>query len=527
VGQLVSIPQPNHARFNRPNKWALLRRGPYEIMKVPEGGGTTLSLRDHKAHNDGRSPRCFQWPKRWVFPYHVINEEALEDPEPPPPPEDDDVPELMMDGEETAVSAILGCQRLPEAEWLGLARGGEDPSLHVRNNRYLVRWSGKPHSENSWEQYARVWHTNAFQEFMRGSTLRGHVPPSQYAARHRNHVNALVRGRAPAEADRQVVIQEAQQVVNVMQGYMPLRAPAPRAQGHIQQSQEDGSQLAQQEEEEEAEGDQSQRSQGVVAGVQASRRPRLYPPMALELRIDASRGGRAASWEQPAWRPVVPTPEAEGPDPDPAPQPFPLTPEGPVVALSEAAQATTTQTALNAAWLEELEGAGDAMLIYEDDLVFPTGRGNLVLPRRNGLGDMPELEPAVYGLEAADDLAAMYNMEVAEAHRRRGPIMVPRRHGGEDVWGQQNALGVRADPGTHLTQSLLNDSIADAHAASPQQARAAELRLAVNMAGVELPQEGALPARRMSQLVEGFRTLARSRDRTPPRGQPRSTVEVD
>jgi hypothetical protein len=167
------------------------------------------------------------------------------------------------------------------------------------------------------------------------------------------------------------------------------------------------------------------------------------------------------------------------------------------------------------------------MLIYEDDLVFPTGRGNLVLARNNGLEDMPELEPAVYGLEGADDLAAMYDMEVAEAHRRRGAIMVPRRHVGEDVLSQQNALGIRADPGTHLLQLMHNDSLADAHAVTPQQAIAAELRLAVNMAGVELPQEGALPARSMSQLVEGFRTLARSRDRTPPRGQPRSTVEVD
>jgi hypothetical protein len=61
VGQLVSIPQPNHERFNRPNKWAVLRRGPYEIM---EAEGTTLMLRDRKAAMEGRPANRFQWPSR-------------------------------------------------------------------------------------------------------------------------------------------------------------------------------------------------------------------------------------------------------------------------------------------------------------------------------------------------------------------------------------------------------------------------------------------------------------------------------
>jgi hypothetical protein len=110
VGQLVSIPQPNHERFNRPNKWAMLRRGPYEIM---EAEGTTLMLRDRTAFVQGQRPRAFQWPKRWVYPYHVINEAALAEPGPPPPEDEDDLPEFQLQSAPNVVSAIVCSERLP------------------------------------------------------------------------------------------------------------------------------------------------------------------------------------------------------------------------------------------------------------------------------------------------------------------------------------------------------------------------------------------------------------------------------
>jgi hypothetical protein len=244
VGMLISIPQPNHDRFNRPNKWALLRRGPYEVTAAE---GTTLRIRDWKAVQEGRLVRTFQWPKRWAYPYHVINEEALERPE-PPPAEDDDLPDMVMVGEPTAIGAVLSCQRLAEGDWEMRARAGlaMDVRMHVKNNRYLVRWEGRPHSDNSWEAYAAVWHTHAFQDFIAGSELLGHVAPSAYAARHRNHVNALVRGRAPAAADREVVIPHAEHVAAAMRGYFPLNADARRSESvraSARNSQEEGQAL--------------------------------------------------------------------------------------------------------------------------------------------------------------------------------------------------------------------------------------------------------------------------------------------
>ena len=153
-----------------------------------------------------------------------------------------------MVGEPTAIGAVLSCQRLAEVDWEMRARAGlpMDMRMHVKNNRYLVRWEGRPHSDNSWEAYAAVWHTHAFQDFIAGSELLGHVAPSAYAARHRNHVNALVRGRAPAAADREVVIPHAEHVAAAMRGYFPLNADARRSESvraSARNSQEEGQAL--------------------------------------------------------------------------------------------------------------------------------------------------------------------------------------------------------------------------------------------------------------------------------------------
>ena len=248
VGQLVSIPQPNHERFSRPNKWAVLRRGPYEIM---EANGTTLMLRDRRAEVQGRQPRSFQWPSRWVFPYHVINEEALEEPLPPPPDDDAELPEMLMQGDPDLISAIVGAEPISDRQrWPAPATPD-----NVRNFRFWVRWAGKTHAQNSWQAYEQVWHTHAFQEFVSGwPEAVGHVRPSAYAQRHRNHVNALLRGRQPRQEEANVLLPDAEHVVAAMQGYLPLVAPTPQNREHIlrsqaegrasQQSQQQGSQLS-------------------------------------------------------------------------------------------------------------------------------------------------------------------------------------------------------------------------------------------------------------------------------------------
>lgn len=258
MGHLVSIPQPNHERFNRPNKWALLRRGPYEVM---EAQNTTLMLRDRTAFVAGKNPRTFQWPKRWVFPYHVLNEEAREEIE-PPPPEEGDIPEQEMILEDSMITAIVSAEQLP-------VLAAERPR-DVRNYQYFVRWANTPHAGNTWEQYEAVWHTRAFQEFISGwEGAQGHVAPSQYAQRHRNHVNALVRGRRPAAADAEVLLPYAAQQERVMQGYFPLRQPPPQNRDrNVRDSQESArrsSQLSQPlEEEEEYEDDDIGQMGGVL-----------------------------------------------------------------------------------------------------------------------------------------------------------------------------------------------------------------------------------------------------------------------
>ena len=183
-----------------------------------------------------------------MFPYHVINEEALTEPEPPPPENEEDMPELLMECPPEQVSAIVGAEPLPDrSRW-------PVPTVpdNVRNFRFWVRWLGKPHTQNSWEPYERVWHTHAFQEFVAGwPEAIGHVRPSAYAQRHRNHVNALLRGRNPRPEDARVLLPDAEHVAAVMEGYLPLVKPTPKGKELVRASQ--------------AEGRASQRSQDVAA----------------------------------------------------------------------------------------------------------------------------------------------------------------------------------------------------------------------------------------------------------------------
>ena len=426
VGQLVSIPQPGHERFKRQNKWAVLRRGPYEIMAAE---GTTLMLRDRIAAQEGRQARWFQWPSRWVFPYHVINEEALEVPEPPPPEDDSELPEMQMQGEPELVSAIVGAEPLPDRQRWPIPTVPDN----VRNFRFWVRWAGKPHTENSWEPYERVWHTHAFQEFVAGwPEAIGHVRPSAYAQRHRNHVNALLRGRQPRAADGEVLLPEAVHVAAVMQGYLPLVTPTPKSREHVVRSQNDGrasqqsvlQRLSQeQSDEEEADPNLSQQSHGEVA---------------------ALRPGFIST-----------------------------------------------------------DAPGVSMAIYRDDLriVGPDGHESW-MPRMDGDRVAP---PDFMGLNRYTDAGTNFGREVQpRAANAEGDQIRDR-----DMPGLVSDSG---DEGSPLPTAMM----------VPRQGESGGLRMVADFRAVG--QGG------VNGLVNGFRTLARSRDRTPPKewgGRARSVREVD
>ena len=108
------------------------------------------------------------------------------------------------------------------------------PRTHVKNHIYKVRWRGKRHTEDSWEAYEAVWHQFAFEDFIAGSQLTGHVPPSAYARAHRQHVNSLLRNEVP---ERDVAIVEPHAINHALRDYVMLEHPAPRNPRALQESQ--------------------------------------------------------------------------------------------------------------------------------------------------------------------------------------------------------------------------------------------------------------------------------------------------
>jgi hypothetical protein len=192
TGILVSIPQRDHQTFSRPNKWALLRRGPYEVVSV-EPGHSMVSLVDVNARfrQDAERSRPFLYPKVWLHPY--THDTQQHDSQPAPPAEPSDLPAFSLLIEPDVVGAVL--EAIPLTH-----RIIQDTPLHVRNFEYRVRWAGQPHSANTVEPYLLIWHTSAFAEFIQGSGLLGHVPPTAYALKHRHHVNQLLHHQAPDRA---------------------------------------------------------------------------------------------------------------------------------------------------------------------------------------------------------------------------------------------------------------------------------------------------------------------------------------
>ena len=132
-------------------------------------------------------------------------------------------------------------------------------------------------------------------------------------------------------------------------------------------------------------------------------------------------------------------------------------------------------------WLAELEGSGAALMIYADDITVPTRRGHLSVSRQEGSTDV--------------------RWTPDEHHQQiLGTLLVPRGQG-----GAARPLEVRTDAGSGPAMRVISD-----------------------FEGNEQLRRVLRPAGGMDQLVEGFRTLARSRDRTPPRSQEqKSAVDVD
>jgi hypothetical protein len=205
-GILVSIPQPEAGSRLRPEKMSLRRRGPYEVTEcTPET--TTVLLRDYKFPYRP----SFRWPKELLWPYHADSLPA------PPDPVivDGEVPELPIVCDPECANAILNSRPLHIPVISNTPR-------HVRNQEYLVRWTGRPHTDTTWASYASIWSTNAFQEFVIDSHLVGHVPPTAYALAHRRHAQQLLTGTSAP--NKRVHLTDMAQIPRLLH-YFPSEMP--------------------------------------------------------------------------------------------------------------------------------------------------------------------------------------------------------------------------------------------------------------------------------------------------------------
>ena len=222
VGALVSIPQPEHESRLRPGKFDLRRRGPYEIVDCDTN---TVTLRDYRAFVQLQRPVPFRWPKRWLWPYHMATFPAPSDapaqPDGPPPPP------LPRPALSTPIDAVIASRPL-QPPIAPVA-----PS-HVANHEYLCRWPDRPHTANAWMRYKDVWSSTAFNDFLRGSDLTGHVPPTTYLALHRQHLMALAHNHP--EIPRDVAIDHPAEALQLLQDYVPLESAATAPKRQIQLS---------------------------------------------------------------------------------------------------------------------------------------------------------------------------------------------------------------------------------------------------------------------------------------------------
>ncbi len=221
TGILVSIPQPDaDQHFNRPNKFALLRRGPFEVLEVRT---RTVTLQDYHRARAGRNPPTFQWPKFNLAPYFSQGDIAPGDNAPAP---------YIPDAERDQVQIFVP-PPLPGAILRAIPIDRPvipNSPAHVRNQQYEVRWMDRPHSANSIVNYDDVWSSPAFQEFVSGSEFVGHVPPQQFAQEHARQVQALAYGGA--QPNVVVPMANAQVQAEIVRNYIPSSNVQRRIQPH-------------------------------------------------------------------------------------------------------------------------------------------------------------------------------------------------------------------------------------------------------------------------------------------------------
>jgi hypothetical protein len=220
AGVLVAIPQPDaDQHFNRPTKFALLRRGPFQVIEVRQ---RTVTLQDYHRARAGRDAEVFPWPKYNLFPYFSQSDIH--------PVGDGPIQPIIADAERDQIQ-ILVPPTLPSAILRAIPlRAVVIPHapLHVRNHDYEVRWDGRPHSENSVVAYDEVWSTPAFQEFLTGSELVGHVAPQNFQREHARQVVALAAGSVQPNAV--VPMHDARAQAEALRNYFPSGGAVRRIQ---------------------------------------------------------------------------------------------------------------------------------------------------------------------------------------------------------------------------------------------------------------------------------------------------------
>jgi hypothetical protein len=219
VGILVAIPQPDaDQHFNRPHKFALLRRGPFQVVEVRT---RTVMLQDYHRARAGRDAEPFSWPKYNLLPYYSQGDIRPADDGPIVKLSDAERDQIQIFVPPLLPGAVLRAIPLREAVI-------PDTPAHVRNFEYEVRWLERPHSENSTVPYDRVWSTPAFAEFISGADLTGHVPPQQFEREHARQVLALAAGSVQPNAV--VPLASPQEQAQTLRGYSPSQQPARKIQ---------------------------------------------------------------------------------------------------------------------------------------------------------------------------------------------------------------------------------------------------------------------------------------------------------
>ena len=179
----------------------------------------TAWLRDFARQRAGRNPPTFLWPKYNMAPYYSQGDIL---------PTREQVEQMPFEEAEEAQIAFMRAPPLPAAILQAVPRAEHDVVIqnnpqHVRNFDYIVRWAGRPHTENSATSYEDIWSSQAFQEFMEGSTLTGHVPPQQFQQLHMRQVNNLLQGGQRPQMVVPMANPAAQ--AQILREYLPASAP--------------------------------------------------------------------------------------------------------------------------------------------------------------------------------------------------------------------------------------------------------------------------------------------------------------